>query len=65
MAISFYGVKQAEGIIDQLADIREIIENKINLAQQTEGSKRILLQNNKIMRICFLVSLAGTEKRNM
>ena len=65
MAISFYGVKQAEGIIDQLADIREIIENKINLAQQTEGSKRILLQNNKIMRICFLVGLAGTEKRNM
>ena len=55
MAISFYGVKQAEGIIDQLADIREIIENKINLAQQTEGSKRILLPNNKIMRICFLV----------
>lgn len=65
MAISFYGVKQAAGIIDQLADIREIIENKINLAQQTDSSKRILLQNNKIMRICFLVGLAGTEKRNM
>lgn len=65
MAINFYGVKQSEGILDELNAIKECIENKLNLTKTVGNEKRVTLANNKIMRICFVVGLSTTGARDM
>mgnify|MGYP003308596456 FL=1 len=65
MEISFYEVKQAEGILDELSDVKEKIEEKINLVKMVGNAKRVTLTNNKVMRICFLVGLFSVGKRDM
>ena len=65
MEIALDNIRQAEGIIDDLANIREKIENQINLQECIPGGKRILLTGNKIMRICLIVGLSLSEERKM
>ena len=65
MEIALDNIRQAEGILDNLTEIKEIIENKINLDKPAAGEKRIILPGNKIMRICLLVGLYQSEKRNL
>ncbi len=65
MEIILDNVRQAEGILDNLSDIKEIIENRINLAQNVKDGKRINLNGNKIMRICLLVGLNIAETRTL
>ena len=50
MEISFYNVRQSEGIFDELNAIKETIENKINLSRNVGKEKRVILTNNKVMR---------------
>lgn len=65
MEISFANIRQAEGIIDELIPLKEQIEEKINLSKIVGGEKRITLNTNKVMRICFLVGLSLSGKRDM
>ncbi len=65
MAINFYGVRQSEGILDELSAIKESIEAKLNLTQTVGNEKRVTLANNKIMRVCFIVGLSTTGERKM
>lgn len=65
MMINFYGVKQSEGILDELNTIKEYIEAKLNLPQTMGNEKKVILANNKVMRICFVVGLSTTSERNM
>ena len=63
MSIAFYDVKQAEGILDELSEIKEKLESKINLSARVGNEKKVTLPQNKVMRICFLVGLSQTAKR--
>jgi hypothetical protein len=65
MEIILDNVRQAEGILDNLSDIKEMIENRINLAQNVKDGKRVNLNGNKIMRICLLVGLNIAEARTL
>lgn len=65
MEISFANVRQAEGIIDDLMPLKELIERKINLSVVVGTEKRVTLNTNKVMRICFLVGLSLSGKRDM
>ena len=65
MEISFYNVRQSEGIFDELNAIKDTIENKINLSRTIGKEKRVILTNNKVMRICFIVGLSQTGQRNL
>ena len=65
MEIALDNIRQAEGLIDNLAEIKQLIENKINLDHAAAGEKRIILTGNKVMRICLLVGLYLSEKRNV
>ena len=65
MEISFYNVRQSEGIFDELNGIKETIENKINLSRIVGKEKKIILTNNKIMRICFLAGLSQAGQRDL
>lgn len=65
MEISFYNVRQSEGIFDELNIIKETLENKINLSRTIGKEKRVTLTNNKVMRICFIVGLSQAGLRNL
>lgn len=65
MEISFDNLRQAEGILDNLNEIKEKIEQRINLSGKADNEKRISISGNKIMRICLLVGLHLTDERNL
>lgn len=57
MEISLDNIRQAEAILDDLAQIKDKIESRLNLSSQVDRSKRVTLTGNKIMRICLVVGL--------
>ena len=65
MDISFDNLRQAEGILDNLNEIKEKVEQRINLSYRANNEKRVILTGNKIMRICLIVGLYQTEQRDL
>lgn len=63
MPIQFYRVTQLDGIMDEFNTIKERIENKVNLSRIIDKEKRFTLPQNKVMRICFIVGLGLSAKR--
>lgn len=61
--INFSNTRQMEGLFDAINPIKELIESKINLSRTADREKRINLNQNKIMRICFIVGLSLPTKR--
>lgn len=61
--INLQNIRQAEGLQDELHDIRVEIEQRINLDRYTDGKKNIALNQSKIMRICLLAGLSSNEPR--
>ena len=65
MDISFDNLRQAEGILDNLNEIKEKIEQRINLSSRAKDEKKVILKGNKIMRICLIVGLYQTDQRDL
>ena len=65
MEISFDNLRQAEGILDNLNEIKEKLEQRINLQYRADKEKRVSITGNKIMRICLIVGLYQAEKRSL
>lgn len=65
MEIALDNVRQAEGILDELAALKEKIEDRINLHEQVKDGRRVILTGNKIMRICLIVGLYQAGLRSM
>ena len=65
MDINFTDAITADGIIDELYQLRTALENRINLSQQIGKGKREVLTGSKIMRICFIAGLTLTTKRDL
>lgn len=63
--INFQNIREAEGLKETLNDVRVSIESRINLAQYSNNQKNILLNGNKIMRICLLTGLSSSENRTI
>ena len=63
--INFSNTRQMEGLFDAINPIKELIESKINLSRTADREKRINLNQNKIMRICFIVGLSLPTKRSI
>ena len=63
--INFSNTRQMEGLFDAINPIKELIESKINLSRTADREKRINLNQNKVMRICFIVGLSLPTKRSM
>ena len=51
-AINFSNTRQMEGLLDEISQVKELIENKINLTRVADREKRVCLTLNKVMRIC-------------
>ena len=49
--------------MDEISQVKELIESKINLSRTADREKRASLTTNKVMRICFIVGLSQTTER--
>lgn len=61
--INLQNIRQADGILEELHDVRAKIEHRINLVKYSGATKSLVLNNNKIMRICLLAGLSSKEPR--
>lgn len=61
--INFANTRQMEGLFEAIAPVKELIENKINLTRTAGREKRVILAQNKVMRICFIVGLGLSVER--
>ena len=62
--ISFQAIREAEGLKETLSDLRSNIEQRINLSKYS-NQKNVLINGNKIMRICLLAGLSSAEPRTL
>jgi len=65
MEVALDNIRQAEGILDNLSEIKDLLEEKINLDKNAAGEKKIVLTGNKVMRICLLVGLSLSDTRKL
>lgn len=63
--INLQNIRQAEGLMDSLHDLRTKIEHRINLEKYSANQKPVSLNGNKIMRICLLAGLSNKEQRDL
>ncbi len=63
--INLQNIRQAEGLMDDLHEIRNKIEQRINLEKYSATQKPVSLNGNKIMRICLLAGLSNKEHRDI
>jgi len=63
--INLQNIRQSEGLMDELFDIRNKIEQRINLEKYSVNVKPVSLNGNKIMRICLLAGLTNKEHRDL
>ena len=63
--INLQNARQAEGLPEELSDVRVKIEQRINLNKYSPQQKPLILTNNKVMRICLLAGLSISEKRDL
>ncbi len=63
--INLQNIRQAEGLMDELHEIRTKIENRVNLEKYSASNKPVSLSGNKIMRICLLAGLSSKEHRDL
>ena len=63
--INLQNIRQAEGLMDSLHDVRNKIEQRINLEKYSINHKQTVLNGNKIMRICLLAGLSNKKQRDI
>ena len=63
--INLQNIRQAEGLMENLQELRLKIEQRINLEKYANNSKSVTLTGNKIMRICLLAGLSSKEPRDI
>lgn len=63
--INLQNIRQAEGLIEDLYEVRTKIEQRINLEKYSNSQKQIVINGHKIMRICLLAGLSSKEHREL
>ena len=63
MEVALDNIRQADGITNDLQQLKEMLENRINLTTIVGKEKRVTLSGNKVMRIALLAGLCLAEKR--
>lgn len=63
--INLQNIRQAEGLMEDLNDVRLKIEQRINLEKYSVSQKPVVLNGNKIMRICLLAGLTNKDPRDL
>lgn len=63
--VNLQNIRQAEGLMEDLQEVRSKIEQRINLSNYSNSQKIISLNGNKIMRICLIAGLSSKEARDL
>jgi len=63
--INLQNIRQAEGLMDDLYEVRTKIEQRINLDKYSNSQKNVAINGHKIMGICLLAGLSSKEKRDL
>jgi hypothetical protein len=63
--LNIQNIRQANGLNESLASLKNNIETKINLNKYSGNKNKVLLSSNKVMRICLLAGLADIKKRQI
>src|SRR5690606_114968 len=63
--INLQNIRQAEGLMEDLYEVRTKIEQRINLEKYTNSQKTVSINGHKIMRICLLAGLSSKEQRDL
>jgi len=63
--INLQNIRQAEGLLEELQEVRLKIEQRINLSKYSSLKKPVVLNNNKMMRICLMAGLSSKEQRDL
>ncbi len=63
--INLQNIRQSEGLFDELQGIRLKLEQYLNLQKNSSAKKPVLLNGNKILRICLLAGLSSKETRTL
>ena len=63
--INLQNIRQAEGLLDELHEVRTKIEQYINLEKYSVNQKAIVINGYKIMRVCLLAGLSSKENRDI
>ena len=61
--INLQNIRQAEGLMEDLHEVRTKIEQRINLEKYSTSQKALILTGNKIMRICLCRSVEQRTSR--
>ena len=61
--INIQNIRQADGLNEAIADLKYLVENRINSKQYSDNKPNVSLSNNKIMRMCLLAGLSTEPKR--
>lgn len=64
-AINLQNIRQAEGLLEELLEVRIKIEQRLNLDRYSGNRKNVVLTGNKIMRICLIAGLSSLEQRDI
>lgn len=62
--INLQNIRQAEGLVEDIQEIRTKIEQRLNLTKYA-NSKPVSLNGHKIMRVCLLAGLSSKETRKL
>ena len=63
--INFQNIRQAEGLMEELQEVRSKIEERINLDKCSPNQKGVTINGNKIMRICLMAGLSSSDLRDL
>ncbi len=65
MEVLLDNIRQAEGIIDDIAPLKDLLSRKMNLSKKVTDEKEGFFTWNKVMRICLIANLSLSVKRSI
>ena len=57
-SLKLEGLRFTEGMQEMISDIKQSLEQRINLKEYSENVRPVVLNNSQVMRTCMLVGLS-------
>ena len=63
--LNFEAVRQVQGMKEQLADVKNAIEQRFNISEYSDNVRPVLLSMSTTMSVCLLVGLSDDKPPDM
>ena len=63
-SLKLEGLRFTEGMQEMISDIKQSLEQRINLKEYSENVRPVVLNNSQVMRTCMLVGLSDATPRD-